>query len=336
MNLLGLPAVSYDGTERLVDRGRASALLAILAMNPNQVVSAGQLISRLWITPTDTARQGLHNTVTRLRRTLGSQSGRLVTHGSAGYQLNIDRDDVDTARFRRHIDEGVLALRAGDPAAAVQHCTAALDLWHGDPLAGVPDAPWKITEVRRLEELRHTGVLTHAEASTELARYTSAISDLRWLTHENPLNVRGYEQLMKALARDGQPNAALNVFHSGRRALDEGGLEPSAVMRDLQASILRNMPVLALTSAALTARSATGANPRGTRREARSGNGPQAGGPSAARHRRMQARPAGRLPGGSPFRSDPPAPSGQGGQIADVELIPVVIGDEMEGRSPGR
>jgi hypothetical protein len=113
--ILGSFEVRAD--DRLVGLGgeKPRALLAILLLQRNQVVSADRLIDGLWgESPPASAPQTLRAYVSRLRKALnvngsvpaaagepasGSADGVLLTQGS-GYVLRVAPEELDVERFR--------------------------------------------------------------------------------------------------------------------------------------------------------------------------------------------------------------------------------------------
>jgi hypothetical protein len=74
--------------------------------------------------------------VSQLRKLLDGEPGtQIVTHGR-GYELRLDPEAVDAARFERLITE---ASRSG---AAGEAAHRALSLWRGPPLADLADEPF--------------------------------------------------------------------------------------------------------------------------------------------------------------------------------------------------
>ena len=97
------PVVITDGDGRVVPVcGRKTrALLALLAIRPNQAVSADLLEDELWCgAPPAGARTTLHAHISRLRTALRAAGGttELVTSGS-GYRLSVAPDEIDSTRF---------------------------------------------------------------------------------------------------------------------------------------------------------------------------------------------------------------------------------------------
>jgi DNA-binding SARP family transcriptional activator len=75
------------------------ALLGLLLLHPNEVVSSDRLIDELWgERPPATAAKVLQTYVSQLRRSLGAG---LIATRAPGYVLGIDEEALDASRFRR-------------------------------------------------------------------------------------------------------------------------------------------------------------------------------------------------------------------------------------------
>src|SRR3954454_1362400 len=90
------------------------ALLALLLLNANRVVSRERLIDELWgDEPPETAVTMVQVYVSRLRKVLGT--GSLVTR-SPGYLLEVGADELDLSRFERLVEDA----RRADPEGAAE------------------------------------------------------------------------------------------------------------------------------------------------------------------------------------------------------------------------
>src|SRR6266516_4431185 len=104
--ILGPLEVSAD--ERTLDLGarKQRALLALLLLDANRVVSAERLIGALWDDePPSSARKALQVYVSQLRKVVGKD--RLVTQ-QPGYLIRVKPDELDLERFERLRVEGEL------------------------------------------------------------------------------------------------------------------------------------------------------------------------------------------------------------------------------------
>lgn len=135
IRILGPLEVWLDGQRLNLGGGRQRALLALLALHLNEVVSSDRLVNELWAErPTATAHKALQGLVVQLRDAIDSaREGVLVTQ-APGYVLRLDSDAVDARRFERIAEEGRRAID-DDPAIAATRLRGALALWRGDALA---------------------------------------------------------------------------------------------------------------------------------------------------------------------------------------------------------
>jgi DNA-binding SARP family transcriptional activator len=219
---------------------RQRALLVVLALHANEVVSSDRLVDLLWgESPPAQAAHTVQVFVSRLRRALGPAADRLVTR-HPGYLLNLGADELDADRYERLYHGARSALAAGEPSEAAARLRDAEALWRGPALCEFTYEPFAQATIARLEEL-HLGCREElTEAELALGRHAEAVSALEALVREQPFRERPRGQLMLALYRCGRQAAALDAFQQTRRALvDELGVEPSSALRELEQAILR-------------------------------------------------------------------------------------------------
>src|SRR5919197_5691034 len=97
--ILGPLEVLEDGRQIDVGGAKQRALLAILLLHANEVVSTDRLIDTLWEDePPETAQKALQVYVSGLRKALGKE--RLETK-APGYRLVVDDRELDLERFQR-------------------------------------------------------------------------------------------------------------------------------------------------------------------------------------------------------------------------------------------
>jgi DNA-binding SARP family transcriptional activator len=246
VRVLGPLEVRENDEPLVLGGAKQRALLAILALHANEVVSSDRLIDELWgAEAPQTAAKSLQVHVSQLRKALepGRKSGEAGEHlltRPPGYLLRLDPEQLDAERFKRLADQGREALAGGDPETAAAKLNEALGLWRGDPLADLTYASFAQSEISRLEGLRLAALEDRIEADLQRGRHGAVIGDLERLISAEPLRERPRGQLMLALYRSGRQAEALDAYGKARSALvDELGIEPGRELRDLQAAILR-------------------------------------------------------------------------------------------------
>jgi DNA-binding SARP family transcriptional activator len=233
--ILGPLEVANERGAVAIGAQKQRALLAVLLLHANEVVSVDRLVESLWgEEPPRTAQTSLQNFVAQLRKLLGPD---VVETRPPGYRIAIDPDQLDLARFERLVAE---ARREPEPAGRAAKLVEALALWRGEPLADFAFDPFAEVEVLRLEELRLVAQEERIGAELELGRHAELVPELEALVAENPLRERLRGQLMRALYASGRQAEALAAFQSGRRRLvDELGIEPGPELQEVHRSILR-------------------------------------------------------------------------------------------------
>jgi DNA-binding SARP family transcriptional activator len=215
---------------------RLRALVIRLAMAPDRVVLAGQLIDAVWDSdPPAGATGALQSLVSRLRRLVPD----VVASQAAGYRLAIDPEAVDSVRFERFALAGRDELRR-DPARARELLCDALALWRGPALADVATARFAGAAVARLEELRLAATEDRIEAELLTGAGDRLVAELDELVTAHPLRERLSGQLVRALARDGRQADALGAYERLRsRLADELGIDPSEELQTIHLGVLR-------------------------------------------------------------------------------------------------
>ncbi len=222
----------------------------MLAIRANQAVSRSELIDGMWgQDPPASAVNSVHVYVSGLRRVLEPRRarrapGQVLSATGPGYLLRLEPGQLDTEALDRHLAQARLLPVAGDPAVAARSLDAALGLWQGVPLSGVP-GPWADIERARLGELRLTAIEERIELMLALGDHHQAVPQLAGLIREYPLRERFRGQLMVALYRCGRQAEALAEFAAARRVLaGELGIEPGPGLRRLQQQVLTADPAL--------------------------------------------------------------------------------------------
>jgi len=245
--VLGPLELTAEGRSLGLAGARTRAVLALLLVHANQVVSSDRLIEELWPGhPADKAADSLQVRLSELRKALraAGEADRLVTR-PPGYLLRLMPVELDSRRFEQLAAEGNAALAADDAATAVERLEAALGLWRGPALADFDAVPSARAEAGRLEELRLAALESRAEALVACGRHRDLVAELEVLTAAHPLRERFWYQRMLALYRAGRQADALRAYRELRDLLiAELAIEPGPELRELQARILRQDPAL--------------------------------------------------------------------------------------------
>ncbi|MFI6500778.1 BTAD domain-containing putative transcriptional regulator [Nonomuraea typhae] len=227
ISILGPLEVEYDGVPVPVGGARVRALLALLALEAGQVVTAERLIDALWPEqPPANAANALQTLVKRLRTALRPHLD--VAGRSGGYLLPLPRLSVDVHAF-------TAAVRDGNPAEA-------LAMWRGPALADLLTVPHLAAVATGLEEERLLAVEAHAEAvldrgAGDLAALAAALSAE---AAAHPLRERLAALAMRSLAAAGRQADALTLFERVRAALaGELGVDPGPGLRAAHLTVLK-------------------------------------------------------------------------------------------------
>lgn len=236
--LLGDVATRRDGVLVPLPGPRARSLLVALARRPGHSRSAAALVEDVWgDTPPKSPANALHTQISRLRSALPDGA---VEAGPAGYRLALAPEQVDLARAR------LLARRAnrqhadGDQHGALAAVHEARVLWRGEPGADLPAG--ELADDLATEAAAHRSALDAVELAALVAtgRYEDALPIARAAAGSSPLDEGAHALLMECLHGSGRPNEALEVFAGLRgRLADRLGVDPSARLIDLNATILR-------------------------------------------------------------------------------------------------
>ncbi len=179
--ILGPLEAVAEGRVVALNAAKQRALLAILLLHANELVSSDRLIDDLWSgRPPATAAKILQKYVSQLRRSLGRV---VIRTASSAYELATDAGSFDLLRFEQLVG----TARAAAPADANAMLREALSLWRGQPLAEFADESWAQAEIGRLEELRLEALQQRIEADLALGAGAELVSELELLVGQYPL-----------------------------------------------------------------------------------------------------------------------------------------------------
>ncbi len=244
LNLLGVPRLERDAETLTIQRRKALALLAYLAVTGSPH-SREALATLLWPEYDQSrALANLRRELSRLKDALGEQA------------LTVDRLQVtlssqaglwlDVTAFQAYLKEG---LRHTHPqnsycAECLEAFQNAVAMYQGDFMAGfsLPDAPefdeWQFFQAEELRRSLTEALKRLIELHNAQGEYAQAIPYARrWLSLDT-LDEPAHRLLMQLYAWSGQQSAALRQYEECRRILfEELDNEPEAETQALYEAI---------------------------------------------------------------------------------------------------
>ncbi|GAA0641797.1 BTAD domain-containing putative transcriptional regulator [Kutzneria viridogrisea] len=217
--VLGPLALRRHGVQLPLGPPAQRALLGLLALRPNEVLSRDEVVDVLWGHRPPTSWANLvHTYLARIRKLISETEPVILSRGT-GYSLIAEERHLDLLRFE------VLATkhtRLGE----------ALDCWRGPVLADLPGGlrnhPAAISAGNRRLDL----VLEHSEDLIGSGRGAEAVRYLEALLPEQPLHEGVHARLVTALAAAGKQAAAHLLYTTIRERLSENlGVEPGSELR---------------------------------------------------------------------------------------------------------
>jgi predicted ATPase/DNA-binding SARP family transcriptional activator len=241
--LLGPLQVVGDRAPLSLGQPKQRALLACLLLRRGRFASRDELIEALWgQQPPKSAVGSLHVYVHGLRRLLGAE--RIQNRGMA-YRIQLEPGELDLEEFEELVQQSRDAMERGEAPRAVSALEAALGLWHGLALGGLPPellAP----ERAHLAELHLSALELLMDARLAAGDHERVIAHVSTLIAEHPFRERLREQQILALYRAGRQKDALEAYRQARNTfVEEIGIEPGPRLRDLEGAILRQEAELA-------------------------------------------------------------------------------------------
>src|SRR6476620_4685028 len=216
IGILG-PLEARDTGGQLPLGGRQQrAVLAMLALQANRVVTIDELLEGIWgDRATDGSVNVLQVYVSRLRK-LGGDAGIPIHRHGPGYILQVDRHSLDLLAFRDLVDR---ARRTRTVS---------------------------VQEAAGLEQERLAARSNRIAADLALGRSADLIPELETLVVEHPMDEELHAQLALAQYRAGRQADALGVIRRIRtRLAEELGVDPGRPLQDLEQAVLAHDPGLA-------------------------------------------------------------------------------------------
>lgn len=225
---------------RTVPGAVAAGLLAHLTLASGRVLSWPALAERVWEEPPASARNAIQVAVSKLRKASeGDGETGLIESGARGYRLRTDLVRVDWHEADQLVASARRQLEVDDAAGAARDARVALDLFHGEPLAGLDTAAAEAARSAG-NALRCRAALVLGAALVRGRRADEAVAVLSDLATEAPFDEAVLRALMEALTVAGRPADALRVYEDLRRRLaDELGTDPAPETAELFGAVLR-------------------------------------------------------------------------------------------------
>ncbi|WIX98177.1 BTAD domain-containing putative transcriptional regulator [Amycolatopsis mongoliensis] len=234
LELFGPVRAWRGGQEMALGSAQRRALLAILALKANQVITRSELIDAVWGEKAPASASGsIYTYVSSLRSALDPErthggAAEVLTSSGPGYCLRVDAESIDVVRFERLRERARLCQRANDFPGALAALESALSLGEDEPLAGLP-GPYAAAQRERLRELRLELVERRAKIMLDMGEHQQVLAELRPFAAEHRMR-DGLQSLhLLALYRCGYRDEGVQLFERLRAdTVDELGIEPGS------------------------------------------------------------------------------------------------------------
>jgi DNA-binding SARP family transcriptional activator/tetratricopeptide (TPR) repeat protein len=243
LRVLG-PLEVWAGGRRVRLGGQVQGrVLTRLLLEPNKVITINRLMEAGWDgNPPATAGHQVRKVASELRQRIPGGRSIILTDGP-GYRALVSEEQLDLAKFRRHLSEAREATAEGRPTDTVAALQAAVRLWRGPIETGSAESFGALSSA--LTERYLTALEQLLDLRIRLGEAAEVIGDLRQLVAEYPLRERLRGLLMTALAGTGRQAEALASFRMVRQMFaEELGIDPGPELHQLHELILRNQLVV--------------------------------------------------------------------------------------------
>jgi DNA-binding SARP family transcriptional activator len=235
------------------------AILALLLVRANRLVSVGDMIELVWgQDPPGSAVNAIHKYIGCIRRLLEPGLGArangqwLTRHGDA-YRLRVDEGMTDLVTFRRLAEEARSARAKGRPADAWALLGEALALRRGACGESLDLRGQNQDHFTAVDQEYFAAVAEAAESALASGQAPQILPVLRQAAADEPLNETLQAHLMMVLAATGQQARALSHYQLVRQQLSEElGVDPGAELCSAHGKVLQQKyPVAARLDGAL-------------------------------------------------------------------------------------
>ena len=172
--ILGSLEALENGRPLALGGSKQRALLALLLLHANRVVSRDRLIDELWDgSPPETASTALQVHVSQLRKALGHD---VIVTQAPGYLVRVEPGALDLDRFDLLSQEA----QGLDAQGSAERLREALALWRGPALADLDESIAR-PERAQLEERRASAVEQRIAVELELGLHDELVPELEAL-----------------------------------------------------------------------------------------------------------------------------------------------------------
>jgi DNA-binding SARP family transcriptional activator len=195
---------------------RTGRLLKYLVANRSAAVHADTIAEALWPRARTDSTNTVRHYVHALREKLEpdrSRYGRsaFVVARNGGYQLNLERVEIDAEDFEREAHAGLSSLESGDHERGLERLQAAMDLYRGDFLLDDRYDDWAIAERERLLDLAGQalrGLVSGLSDPAQAAIYLERLAEME------PLDADVQRELIRVWLRQGRRTRAMRRYRT--------------------------------------------------------------------------------------------------------------------------
>lgn len=244
ISVLGPFRAVLDGIELNLGPVRQQAVLLALVRSHNHVVSPARLLREVWgEDPPASGVRSIPPYIYRLRNILsGGNRGcadSVIEKRREGYLLRLDPQRLDFNRFEDVVRQARVSQDNSAHVAVRTLLGQALELWTGEPLAGLP-GPVAQSARDNLTERWLSVFEQRIELDIILGHAREVVPELSDARTMYPLRERLTRLMMLALHQCDRQADALAAYQALRtRLVEQTGIEPSRTLRQTYEEILR-------------------------------------------------------------------------------------------------
>ncbi|MBO3737609.1 AfsR/SARP family transcriptional regulator [Actinoplanes flavus] len=147
------------------------AVLAVLLLHADRPVPVQEIVAALWNgDPPENGVDVVQRCIGGLRRALDPGRTSLLTFTNEGYVLRVGENTLDTGLFRAALEQARAEHRTGDIGTGTDEIRRHLNLWQGEPMAGLTGRVFDSARARLKEERATASELLAVPAGDEPSR----------------------------------------------------------------------------------------------------------------------------------------------------------------------